>query len=926
MQISLLTFLTQPPAEPGASSTTGLETPAGSRDFQAIMSQMAGSDGSQPAGDTAAPALPWKLPSLPMPAVSSDLQPEPPAEEASAPKNAAVIPATIEPDENAGSAAVSSTPDQPEIQGTSVPTLAQALVADLMRLRVPDGAARPSDADGSASEPVTLPASTTSQTLSSRETTRTSPRVSSDMNALSGALAVPSCSRASEAEVPGNNSPASPEVTQLDNVTSAGPEILLPSQKIPGSPANSESTMTSGEVAGEPASLIQANPDSESPALPSNPRVQTAFILPDGSGRIVPPAPSAAPVRLPEPKVTASNQAPAQMTIPPAETGSGFQTRRSEPLASATSVAGEIGSLYVSASGPAKETAFVGLFSKAVRDVAEPVADAAKTMIPVPREEVLSAEYTLSQETAVSAGIPNNSTAGPTIQTTGDLQAGSLGHISKPLNIGPDSDQGPDLPLLQEPAPHQANEQAPLVSTEPSKADAAYAAAPQRSAQSAIDIAPIPELLLNRPSSVPPDGSASEPVTAPVVAESADQPPVTVQTSAPVTSTASQQANTPAAGAGAISVPSPTPPSSRGQGTDQMRASEQDGAPAPSAASQPSVTSIPGAEAAPAGAPADIRTMLQPVLHKDAGVPTDAPTHVSTTSFEVETKTPGSTPEEAQPFGAVGAGEAFAAAGDKSSSKAPAVEIRGSAVDREVKEAKTPSAAGSSPKEVFKPSDGAESAEARTSMAQATLSRNPEKPPVDQARPGKTEVAGNDKAVRESLPDLTIASGEKTASVPKATAAPPSKPAELVYQIADRIQSQLQSGQGEVRIQLKPEHLGNLEIKAENGAGGIVARIAAESNSVKQYLESNIHTLQQSLQEQGLKVDRIDVVLQPSLDARQAGTQQQNPNQTGTGSQGSNAEGSNSGSRQDSPRRYEVAIDPTRDVVLGPNSTFHTIA
>ncbi len=915
MQISLLTFLTQPPAEPGASSTTGLETPAGSRVFQAIMSQMAGSGGSQRAGDTAAPALPWKLPSPPVPAVSSDLQPEPPAEEASAPKNAAVIPATIEPDENTGSAAVSSTPDQPEIQGTTVPTLAQALVADLMRLRVPDGAARPSDAGGSASEPATQSALATSQTLSSRETTRTSPRVSSDMNALPGALEASSSSSASEAEVPANNSPASPGVTQLDNVTSAGLEILLPSQKIPGSPANSESTIkSSGEVSGEPASLIHANPDSESPTLPSNPRVQTAFILPDGSGRIVPPAQSAAPVRLPEPKVTASNQAPAQMTIPPAETGSGFQARRSEPLASATSVAGEIGSLHLSASGPAKEIAFVGLFSKAGRDVAKPAADAAKTMITVPRE------------TAVSAGIPEESTAGPTIQTPGDLQAGSLGHISKPLNISPDSDQGPNLPPLQEPAPHQANEQAPLISKEPSKAEAAYAAAPQRSAQSAIDIAPLPELLLNRPSSVPPDGSTSEPVTAPVVAGSADQPPVTVQASAPVPSAASQQANTPPAGAGAISVPVPTPPSSRGQGTDQMRASEQDGAPARSAASQPSVTSIPGADAAPAGAPADIRTMLQPVLHKDAGVPTDAPMHVSTTSFEVEAKTSGSPPEEAQPLGAARTGEDFAAAADKSSSKAPAIEFRGSAVDREVKEARATGAAGSSSTDISKPSGGAETAETRTSTAQATLSRNPEKSSVDQARPGKTEVAGNDKAVRESLPDLTIASGVKSASVPKATAAPPSKPAELVYQIADRIQSQLQSGQGEVRIQLKPEHLGNLEIKAENGAGGIVARITAESSSVKQYLESNIHTLQQSLQEQGLKVDRIDVVLQPSLDARQAGTQQQNPNQTGTGSPGSNAEGSNNGTRQDPPRRYEVAIDPTRDVVLGPNSTFHTIA
>jgi flagellar hook-length control protein FliK len=113
----------------------------------------------------------------------------------------------------------------------------------------------------------------------------------------------------------------------------------------------------------------------------------------------------------------------------------------------------------------------------------------------------------------------------------------------------------------------------------------------------------------------------------------------------------------------------------------------------------------------------------------------------------------------------------------------------------------------------------------------------------------------------------------------------PSRSGDLINELAERIQVLLRDGKGEIRIQLKPEHLGKLEIRAESGGNGVIAHITAESGSVKNYLENNLHVLKQSFQDQGIKIDRIQVNVQDFTDSQPNHGQSTAFGQAGSGNQ-----------------------------------------
>jgi flagellar hook-length control protein FliK len=150
----------------------------------------------------------------------------------------------------------------------------------------------------------------------------------------------------------------------------------------------------------------------------------------------------------------------------------------------------------------------------------------------------------------------------------------------------------------------------------------------------------------------------------------------------------------------------------------------------------------------------------------------------------------------------------------------------------------------------------------------------------------------------------------------------------FVFEVAERISAVVAGGRGEVTIQLKPDEFGRMNIVAESGASGILARITTESSSLKQYLESNLPALHQALQDQGLKVERIDVLVQEGL------SQQQSANQWhhnfGHAPGGHDSERSPRFATIGAARAGEPANEITLDeIVLGslyPNRTFHTIA
>ena len=96
--------------------------------------------------------------------------------------------------------------------------------------------------------------------------------------------------------------------------------------------------------------------------------------------------------------------------------------------------------------------------------------------------------------------------------------------------------------------------------------------------------------------------------------------------------------------------------------------------------------------------------------------------------------------------------------------------------------------------------------------------------------------------------------------------------AQVIQQTAYAIQVTRATGQG-MQLQLNPSHLGPLSVNVSVHDGVLSARIEAQSPATQQILVDNLSQLKDSLTQQGVTFDRIDVHLAGS--------------QTGSGGSGS---------------------------------------
>ncbi|NLD45620.1 MAG: flagellar hook-length control protein FliK [Clostridiaceae bacterium] len=82
---------------------------------------------------------------------------------------------------------------------------------------------------------------------------------------------------------------------------------------------------------------------------------------------------------------------------------------------------------------------------------------------------------------------------------------------------------------------------------------------------------------------------------------------------------------------------------------------------------------------------------------------------------------------------------------------------------------------------------------------------------------------------------------------------------EIVTQVIDKAKVLLSGDKSEMVINMKPDHLGKLELKIVTERGMVVAKFIAESEQVKAALEANMDTLKQSLEKQGFSVQGFSV-------------------------------------------------------------------
>jgi flagellar hook-length control protein FliK len=149
-------------------------------------------------------------------------------------------------------------------------------------------------------------------------------------------------------------------------------------------------------------------------------------------------------------------------------------------------------------------------------------------------------------------------------------------------------------------------------------------------------------------------------------------------------------------------------------------------------------------------------------------------------------------------------------------------------------------------------------------------------PPTDSGAAGKSHVAS-------AAHEVSSASlGE--AKSPMANSVNPAETTEvrsdnlsraeqfdLVHEIVQKMKVMLRNGDTEVKISLKPEYLGELHLRALIRENVVTASILTQSPEVKEYLASHLPLLQNALQEQGLRIDKLEVTTSGNFSADLSG-------------------------------------------------------
>ena len=155
-------------------------------------------------------------------------------------------------------------------------------------------------------------------------------------------------------------------------------------------------------------------------------------------------------------------------------------------------------------------------------------------------------------------------------------------------------------------------------------------------------------------------------------------------------------------------------------------------------------------------------------------------------------------------------------------------------------------------------------AAAASTLAAATTRQDPQ-PLPDVTSAGRAGPADLLEAV--VLPGLPADGFASAGSIAPTTAAVPTDGAAeaqvVVPQIVKAIRLQWKQGLGEARIRLEPEHLGEVRVSLRVQAGAVTAVVTAENPTVQAWIETRQQELKNALGEQGLRLHRFEVVVDP---------------------------------------------------------------
>ena len=130
------------------------------------------------------------------------------------------------------------------------------------------------------------------------------------------------------------------------------------------------------------------------------------------------------------------------------------------------------------------------------------------------------------------------------------------------------------------------------------------------------------------------------------------------------------------------------------------------------------------------------------------------------------------------------------------------------------------------------------------------------------------------------------------------------RPVQIVDQIVEQIRVNINEANTSMEMQLYPEHLGRIQIHVISKDGVMTAKIAAETETARQAIEAGLNNLKESLQNQNLKVDAIEVMVSTTAFA-ESDQKQEQYQQQGTGKRGTKL-GFFDGEDEDSADEIEV--------------------
>lgn len=95
--------------------------------------------------------------------------------------------------------------------------------------------------------------------------------------------------------------------------------------------------------------------------------------------------------------------------------------------------------------------------------------------------------------------------------------------------------------------------------------------------------------------------------------------------------------------------------------------------------------------------------------------------------------------------------------------------------------------------------------------------------------------------------------------LPEEEVAPQVRSHEILEQVLEQVKVQLHQDSQSMEMQLFPEHLGKIQIHVVAKNGVLTAQIQAETDIAKEAIENNIQQLKDTLEQQNLKVESVEV-------------------------------------------------------------------